>query len=181
MFDWATHKRESSSFYLNLVITWGGNVMWRLGKVRGHHVKGRCRREDTYFSFNTGFKIRNRIYWHLWHCGTVKKQERSDLLKVIEVLRKAVDLAPKKICNLNRMHEHQHKYQHIWKNRRNRSLTIIKPRKKCDTFGFLWEQRGGNRLTFCVYSFVCLVVLQFIKHWCIWGGTLPVNYPININ
>lgn len=114
-------------------------------------------------------------------CGTVKRQETSDLLKVIEVLRKAVDLAPKKICNLNRMHEHQHKYQHIWKNRRNRSLTIIKPRKKCDTFGFLREQRGGNRLTFCVYSFVCLVVLQFIKHWCIWGGTLPVNYPININ
>lgn len=32
MFDWATYKRESYSFDLNLVIVCGGNVVWRLGK-----------------------------------------------------------------------------------------------------------------------------------------------------
>lgn len=47
MFDWAALKRDSSSFDLNLVVMWGGNVVWRLRKVRGHHVKGRCRREAT--------------------------------------------------------------------------------------------------------------------------------------
>lgn len=87
-------------------------------------------------------------------CGTVKRQERSGLLKVIEVLRKAVDLSPKRSCSLNRMHEHQHKHQHIRKNRRNRSLTITKPMKKCNTFGFHREQRGGKWANvLCIFLF----------------------------